>query len=569
METRANYVLIGAFAVAGFLGILAFFFWFANISLDRQFSYYDIDFESVSGLGEASDVRFAGLPVGQVVDVRLSPERDGTVRARIEIDANTPVRTDSVATIESQGVTGVSFVGLTAGTPEAPLLSQASSQEVPIIEAGPSVLQSLSQDAPALLQETLAVVRDLRELTGGENQQRMQTILENVEQASIAFSSTLSNFALEIERFNTTLNTLTTDASSVLNSAAATLESLRELSEDARQAVAQGGDTLTGAQGVIASADRYLLDELGPATEQLKRSVAEIETRFAGLSDRAGGLIDTYAETGDLAAQRLVEAQGTLASTEALMSRIEETLAIIDTAALRFDGLIVDSAEPLIAELRTATAEATSVIRTIDATAGTDLPAILDDVRTATATASDVVTRVGEDLSAASGRLDALSRNAGETLDAARETFANANATLSSINAALDTGDRTLRAAERAFEGADRVLNEDAAEIADRLRATLDQVEAAVGAIADEVPGVTEQVRAASRSAQSAFAQIESAVEDSAPPVRDFAATALPQYARLAAETRALVDNLDTLIEQIRRNPSRFFLDPRAPEYSR
>lgn len=117
METRANYVLIGAFALAGFLAMLAAFLWFANIRLDRQFAYYDIDFPSVSGLSDASDVRFSGLPVGQVVDVRLSPERDGTVRVRIEIGADTPVRSDSVATIEAQGVTGVSYVG---SPPERP-----------------------------------------------------------------------------------------------------------------------------------------------------------------------------------------------------------------------------------------------------------------------------------------------------------------------------------------------------------------------------------------------------------------------------------------------------------------
>ncbi|RZV99166.1 MAG: MCE family protein, partial [Rhodobacteraceae bacterium] len=151
METRANYILIGAFALAGFLGILGFFLWFANIQLDRQFAYYDIDFPTVSGLSDASDVRFSGLPVGQVVDVRLSPKGDGTVRVRVEIGSATPVRTDSVATIEAQGVTGVSYVGISAGTPTSALLSAASPADVPMIDPGQSVLQSLSQDAPEIL----------------------------------------------------------------------------------------------------------------------------------------------------------------------------------------------------------------------------------------------------------------------------------------------------------------------------------------------------------------------------------------------------------------------------------
>ena len=579
METRANYILIGAFALAGFLGIFAFFLWFANIQLDRQYAYYDIDFRTVSGLSDASDVRFSGLPVGQVVDVRLSPQDDGRVRVRVEVDAATPVRTDSVATIEAQGVTGVSYVGISAGAPDAPLLAAASPEDVPMIEAGQSVLQSLSQDAPEILAETLEVVRELRQLIGGENQQRVQTILENVEQSSASFaqaledfsavSGTVSNFAREIDRFNTTLDELTKDASGVLEAVEATLASINSLSADARRVLAQGSDTLVQAETTIATADRYITQDLGPATVKLNRSVAEIETRFAALSESATGLMSTYSETGETATQRLTEARETIEATNALIARIDETMTSVDAAAQRLDGLIAEGAEPLIAELRLATTEATSVIKLIGDTAETDLPAILGEIRSAAETASSVVKTVGADLSSASGRLDDLALNAGETLESARVTFANANETLSAINAALNTGDRALKAAESAFQGADRIMNQEIAEIAERLRTTLAELEGAVGKVAKEIPGVAEDLRAASRSAETAFAQIEGAVDQSAPAFGEFAGTALPQYGRLAVETRALIDNLDTLVEQIRRDPSRFFLDPRAPEFRR
>lgn len=579
METRANYILIGAFALAGFLGIFAFFLWFANIQLDRQYAYYDVDFRTVSGLSDASDVRFAGLPVGQVVDVRLSPQDDGRVRVRVEVDAATPVRTDSVATIEAQGVTGVSYVGISPGSPNTPLLATASAEDVPVIEAGQSVLQSLSQDAPEILAETLEVVRELRQLIGRENQQRVQNILENVEQSSASFaqalddfsavSGTVSNFAREIDRFNTTLDELTKDASGVLEAVETTLASINTLSEDARRVLAQGDETLVQAETTIATADRYIREELGPATAQLNRSVADIETRFADLSESATGLMSTYSETGETATQRLTEAKETLTATNTLIARIEETLTSVDGAAERLSGLIVEGAEPLIAELRVATVEATSVIQLIGKTAKTDLPVILSEIRTATETASGVVKKVGTDLSSASGRLDDLALNAGETLESARDTFANANETLSAINTALETGDRALKAAESAFQGADRVMNEEVADIAEGLRKTLAELEATVGKVANEIPVVTEDLRAASRSAESAFAQIEGAVDQSAPAFREFAATALPQFGRLAVETRTLIDNLDALVEQIRRDPSRFFLDPRAPEFRR
>ena len=67
--------------------------------------------------------------------------------------AETPVRTDSVATIESQGVTGVSYVGIDPGTPETPLLVAGPGQDVPEIPAGRSTLQSLTEDAPELVAE--------------------------------------------------------------------------------------------------------------------------------------------------------------------------------------------------------------------------------------------------------------------------------------------------------------------------------------------------------------------------------------------------------------------------------
>ena len=70
METKANFALIGAFTILGFLSLLAFLMWFAKLEMDRQFAYYDIYFTEVSGLGVSSEVTFAGLSVGKVVDLK-------------------------------------------------------------------------------------------------------------------------------------------------------------------------------------------------------------------------------------------------------------------------------------------------------------------------------------------------------------------------------------------------------------------------------------------------------------------------------------------------------------------
>ena len=96
METRANYILIGAFTLAGIIGAFGFLLWLAKIDVDRQYAYYDVLFDNVAGLSSAGDVRYNGLPVGQVVDLRLDADDPAKVRVRLELDATTPVRTDTV-----------------------------------------------------------------------------------------------------------------------------------------------------------------------------------------------------------------------------------------------------------------------------------------------------------------------------------------------------------------------------------------------------------------------------------------------------------------------------------------
>ena len=60
METRGRYIVIGAFTVLGFLGILGFLLWFGAAQATRQFAYYDVLFDNVSGITRSAEVRFAG-----------------------------------------------------------------------------------------------------------------------------------------------------------------------------------------------------------------------------------------------------------------------------------------------------------------------------------------------------------------------------------------------------------------------------------------------------------------------------------------------------------------------------
>lgn len=578
METRANYLLIGLFALAGMLGILGFFLWLARVELDRQFAYYDVRFSSVAGLSAASDVRFSGLPVGQVVDVRLAPDRDGTILVRVEVDAETPVRADSIATIEAQGVTGVSFVSIGPGTPEAPLLTPEPG-EVPEIEAGRSTLQSLTEDAPELVSETLVVVREIGDLFRGENEGRLERIIVNAETASEEFVATLEGFSgiaatvdqftQQIDRFNSTLDTLTSELAVVLSTADETLQSIDLLADQTTAVVASGTDTLLLAQGAIEQGQRYIAEDLTAATASVQETVTALRSDLATLRTEASTLMATLGETGQTATRRLEEAEATLARVDTLLASLDTTSTAVGAAAARIDGLIVEEGRPLLSETRAAVAAATEAIEAIGATAETDLPAVMADVRAAAETAREVITTVGADLTGASAGLSDLVTQAGSTLSQVTETFADANETLAAINGALETGQRTLVAAEGAFSGADALINDEIRDLVTRLESTLTSLTAAVDTVSEDLPAISADVRAASQAASESFARLEELIEGSSPGIQAFTGTALPLYTRLASETRTLIANLDRLTQTISRNPTQFLLNRDVPEFRR
>lgn len=577
METRANYVLIGAFALAGFLGLLGFLLWFAQFELDRQFDYYDVRFSSVSGLSRASEVRFSGLPVGQVVSVQLSPERDGTVTARLEVAGDTPVRTDSVATIESMGVTGVSYVGISPGDSGSPLLEAEG--DIPELEAGRSVLQSLSEDAPQIVEEALAVMQNISELLSDDNQQKVQNILDNLAQSSGDLSDALTEFSgvsqtiagatEDIADFADQLNPVVNAVEGTLGNLDGTLEALTSLSRRIETSLDEADAALQSGRVALDAAEMFMTGELPAISQDLTATTLFLREQSELLVTDARAMLDEFAATGRVATERLTEAEATIAATQGAIDSLVETLESIDAAAVTFDGFVTGDGTALVAETRGMIANADSTIAAIGTVAEADLPAIVADIRGATETVNRVVAEVGSDLSGATGRIDGLADDAARTMEQVTETFANANETLAAIDAALVTGGRSLEAAERAFAGADRVINEDVEAITTDLRRVMERLDGTIATVSEDIPAITDDLRGAADTARRAFDEIAQVVSDSGASVQAFAAAGLPQYTQLARETRNLIANLESLARQIERDPARFFLNRQTPEFRR
>ena len=182
METRSNYVMVGAVTVALLAGVLLFIVWLAGLS-SKATKCYDIYFpQGVGGLNKGSNVSFSGVPVGQVSKISLLPNRPEFVWVRIDVDEQTPVLEGTTAQIHGVGFTGVSEIQLDGrGAWAARRSSQLGPQGCPVIPASSGGLGALLNSAPELLERIQRLTERLTELLSDKNQNSISDILENID----------------------------------------------------------------------------------------------------------------------------------------------------------------------------------------------------------------------------------------------------------------------------------------------------------------------------------------------------------------------------------------------------
>lgn len=180
METRSNYVMVGAVTVALLIGTLLFIVWLAGLS-SKTTKCYDIYFPAVGGINKGSNVSFSGVPVGQVAKISLLPNRPEFVWVRIEVDQQTPVLEGTTAEIHSVSLAGANEIQLLGAQRGRPAITQVGPQGCPVVPASASGLSALLNSAPELLARIQTLTERLTELLSDKNQNAIADILENID----------------------------------------------------------------------------------------------------------------------------------------------------------------------------------------------------------------------------------------------------------------------------------------------------------------------------------------------------------------------------------------------------
>ena len=290
METKANYALIGAFVLAAFIAVIGFIAWLSGSQFDQQFTRYEVVFSGpVRGLTTGGEVRFNGLRVGEVVRLSLDPEDSGSVLAAIEIDANTPVHTNSSAKLEPQGLTGLSYIQIFSGGDEFPLLKDLSRGPYQI-PGEMSELDNLLEGGGDVLENAGIALARLNSLMNEESIANFQGILANTNRLSARLAD--ADFDPE------TLNMLINDASQAARDLSATLETYELLASDVRTIVdTDVKATIAKIDATLGSIDRAVVSYEGVAGDG-KDLITDARDAINRLSN--SGLTDLEETTNSL-----------------------------------------------------------------------------------------------------------------------------------------------------------------------------------------------------------------------------------------------------------------------------
>jgi phospholipid/cholesterol/gamma-HCH transport system substrate-binding protein len=289
MEREANYAAVGAFVLVVALAGALFVYWYSDTREHRDYSRYEIYFTgSVSGLEKGAAVRYLGVPVGRVNDLRIDP-RDSS-RAEVIVDVDAPVSEHTVAELNLQGVTGLLYIDLSEDRSGKSLPPPVASQRYPVIRSAPSRFDVFLAGLPELVAAAATMIGRANRLLSDENIAAVTSAVGNIDKASGTLPKTLHD----------------------LNSMIAELRGAS--SELAASASVAHGMLTSVDPDVRASAQRMrvIADNLADASGQLDKAIAENRQDVRSFTHQGLPEIERFVREGRAAARDIRELSNSL-----------------------------------------------------------------------------------------------------------------------------------------------------------------------------------------------------------------------------------------------------------------
>jgi phospholipid/cholesterol/gamma-HCH transport system substrate-binding protein len=205
-------------------GIGVAFLWIARVQFKNEFNIYQTHVAgSVNGLSVDAPVRLNGITIGHVASIDLDPINPDLVTLVMHVEDRFKIHSDAVASLETEGLIGSSYVEISGGTPNSPLLTAGGGELYPTIASRQSSLQQVFANAPELLNQVLIIANRAEAVLDDKNRAAIAQILANIRDATGTIANRDKDINQLITDAGTTMHNLA-DASAGLNVVVRNLE---------------------------------------------------------------------------------------------------------------------------------------------------------------------------------------------------------------------------------------------------------------------------------------------------------------------------------------------------------
>ena len=307
MEPKVNYTLVGLFVFLLGAALIAGVLWLSRADYRGVYDRYHVYMtESVSGLSADASVKYRGVDVGRVKEIALNPKNPEEVRLALDLVHGTPIKENTVAVLETQGLTGLTTVNLMGGTRGSPPLAVKPGEDYPVIKTRPSFFFRLDsaisriltdESLPVLLRNLNSLAGDARGLVDAQSRADLKQILGNLASLTQVLAkhreelgAAIAKAGTALDRFAALGETMEDQLPEIMDQAKSSLRLFQSMTRDVartsasiQSALDDNRTDLERFTGQTLPETGMLVSDLRQLTATLQRLAQEIEREPSAL----------------------------------------------------------------------------------------------------------------------------------------------------------------------------------------------------------------------------------------------------------------------------------------------
>lgn len=272
MEAKTNYTIVGVVVLVLIVGLLSAILWLSVGFNQKSYNLYTVYLhEPASGLSKDAPVKFNGVQVGYVHDIKLNKNDPRQVEILLDIESGTPITTSTAATLISQGITGVTYIGLTAGSSDLTPIQKLPGEPYPVIPARPSLFNQLDSLLKEVSESIGKVSTQAQHIFNEENARHVRRVLSNLEQVTGVVAHNSKSIGNSIKHADVLLDNLAKSSDSfprMIHELQTGISKFKVMADSLSTAGTSVSSTMTSGRNTL---DKISQETVAPAAILLRR----------------------------------------------------------------------------------------------------------------------------------------------------------------------------------------------------------------------------------------------------------------------------------------------------------